>query len=297
VSSDLLLDSWHLHLRAKNLSAGTIKSYLNDANHFVTWLRTGRGKKRTIENATRTDVEGFLADGLARGLSAATVGRRYRSLLQLYRWLLREGEITSNPMDGMSAVTIPEQPPPIVDERDLRALLAACDGRRFEDRRDVALIRMLATTGIRASEIMGLEVADIDLGRQSFTVMGKGRRRRSVELLPKAAEAADRYLRMRRKHPAASSPMLWLGAKGPLGTSGLRQLLERRCAKAGLDPINPHRFRHSFAHFAKLRGMADDELMSVAGWQSPQMLQRYGASAAHVRARAAHRRAFEDGEA
>jgi site-specific recombinase XerD len=288
---DPLLDGWCVHLEAKNLSDGTVESYRNDAGHLVTWLN---GKP--LEDVTRTDLEGFLADGLKRGLSAATVARRYRSLLQFYKWMVREGEVDVSPMDGMSPIVVPEHPPPVIDDDTLRLLLAACDGPRFEDRRDTALIRLLSTTGIRASELIGLHVVDVDIRRRSFTVLGKGQRRRSVELLPKAAEALDRYMRMRRKHPNASEPMLWLGVKGPLTTSGLRQLLERRCHKAGIPPINAHRFRHTFAHQAKLRGMNDDELMSVAGWQSPQMLQRYGRSAAHVRARAAHRRAFEGGE-
>ena len=90
--------------------------------------------------------------------------------------------------------------------------------------------------------------------------------------------------------------MLWLGARGPLSTSGLRQMLERRCHQAGIDPINAHRIRQTFAHEAKVRGMNDDELMAVAGWTSPQMLHRYGRSAVAERARAAHRKAFEGGE-
>ena len=76
--------------------------------------------------------------------------------------------------------------------------------------------------------------------------------------------------------------------------SGLRQLLERRCHDAGLEPINAHRFRHTFAHRAKTRRMADDALMQVAGWRSPQMVQRYGASAAAERAREQHRKLFGD---
>lgn len=290
--TDTLLDSWALHLRAKNLSAATIDAYLSDAARLTDWL----GPTGSIDRATRRDIEGFLADGLDRGLAAATVGRRYRSLLQLYRWLLREGEIAVSPMDGMSPPAQPLQPPPVIPEADLRRLLAVCAGPRFEDRRDTAMLRILATTGIRAGELIGLEVDDIDLRRATFTVLGKGRRRRGVELLPKAAEALDRYLRLRRKHPHTASPMLWVGARGPLSTSGLRQLLERRCGQAGLPPINAHRFRHTFAHEAKVRGMNDDELMSVAGWTSPQMLHRYGRSAAAERARAAHRRAFEGGE-
>jgi integrase len=155
---------------------------------------------------------------------------------------------------------------------------------------------MLSTTGIRAGEIMGLAVVDVDLERGLFEVLGKGRRRRLVELLPKTSEAVDRYLRARRTHPAHSRPELWLDAKGPLSASGLAQMLDRRCGVAGIPAINPHRFRPTFAHRAKSLGMTDGDLMAIAGWQSPQMLQPYGASAAAERARAAHRRIFEGEE-
>jgi integrase len=71
-------------------------------------------------------------------------------------------------------------------------------------------------------------------------------------------------------------------------------MLDRRCAQAGIRHINPHLFRHTFAHEAKKRGMADEALMQIAGWRSSQMLHRYGASAAAERAREAHRKLFGD---
>jgi site-specific recombinase XerD len=285
-----------LHLRAKNRTDATIDAYLNDARHFTDWLSEKR-RSAEIESATRADVEGFLADEFKHGLAAATVGRRYRSLLQLYRWMLREGEVDVSPMDGVSPPHQPEQDVPVIPDDHLRRLLAACSGARFEDRRDAAIIRLLASTGVRAGEIMDLRLEDVDLKRATFTVLGKGLKRRTIELLPKAAEALDRYIRLRRKHSDAfSSSALWLGARGPLSTSGLRQMLERRCLAAGLEPINARRFRHTFGHQARVRGMNDAELMSVAGWTSPQMLHRYGRSAVAERGRAAHRQAFEGGE-
>jgi site-specific recombinase XerD len=285
-----LLDSWERHLLAKNRSTATVHAYLTDARTFGRWLG------HDVTNTRQADVEGFLAANAREGLAAATVARRYRSLRQLYRWLADEGEIAASPMARMSPPSVPIQPPPIIPDDELRALLYVCGGKRFEDRRDRALILMLATTGVRAGEIMGLSLDDVDLKRATFTVLGKGRRHRLVELLPVTAEAVDRYIRTRRTHPFHQSSMLWLGAKGGLSVSGLGQMLERRCTSAGIKPINPHRFRHTFAHRAKALGMSDGDLMAIAGWQSPQMLHRYGASAAAERARAAHRRIFEGEE-
>lgn len=298
-----LVDSFVRSKRAKNLSPATLDAYRVDLRQFATWAHS---KGFALATIRRRDVEAFLGDGLDHGLAAATIARRFRTLQQFYKWAAAEDEVDADPVAGMPPPHVPVQPPPVISPDHIRRLLDACatprsgpgrkaptDGRAtFENRRDAALIHILSTTGVRSSELVDLQLADVDLTNGTFTVLGKGRRARVVALMPKAADALDRYLRQRRKHPHANLPWLWLGVKGRLTNSGLRQLLERRCANAGLEPINPHRFRHTFAHEAKSRGMQDGDLMAIAGWQSPQMLHRYGASAAAERAREAHLRMF-----
>lgn len=291
-----IVDSWARHLRAKNRSQGTIDSYRADVGHFRQFLGAD------VENATARQIEDFLASDLDRGLAPATVARRYRSLQQLYRWLEIEGEIDVNPMANMDPPAVPVQPPEVLTADELKALLAACRDRAgagdngrsgpFESRRDTAMVLLLVTTGIRAAELIGLRVDDVHFNVETFRVLGKGGRERNVTLLPQPAEALDRYLRVRRKHPAHDLPNLWLGEKGPLTDSGLRQMLKRRSDAAGIRHVNPHLFRHTFAHMAKKRGMADEALMAIAGWNTTQMLQRYGASAVAERARESHRALF-----
>src|SRR5207249_10348233 len=113
------------------------------------------------------------------------------------------------------------------------------------------------------------------------TVLGKGGRRRLVGLGRKAVHALDRYLRARRAHPRHHDKALWLGTKGRMTNSGIAQALEGRGREAKLKHrLHPHSFRHTWAHMMKTANVSQEETMALAGWQPPQMMQRYAASTA-----------------
>src|SRR4051794_4680298 len=169
-----LLPDWRTHLRARNVARSTITSYTTVGQNFLDWL-IQQGMPTTASGITRDHIEAFLADLIDR-VAPATVAKHYRSLQQLFRWLVDDGEIPRSPMERMRPPAVPEQRVDILTDDELRALLDAARGNTFENRRDTAILRMLIDTGIRAGELAGLNLGDLDPEQSVAFVMGKGRR-------------------------------------------------------------------------------------------------------------------------
>ncbi|MDP9184318.1 MAG: tyrosine-type recombinase/integrase [Actinomycetota bacterium] len=285
---ETLAPSWTLSLQAERKSPATITSYSYATTQYVSFARAN-GLPTDVTAIRREHVEAFLVDVIERR-SPATAEARYRGLRGFFSWCEAEGEIPTSPMAKMKPPKIAEQPVPVPTIEDIKKLLATCAGNDFDNRRDAAIIRLFADAGLRLAELTNLQMEDVDLPNGAVGVIGEGERYRLASFGAKTAKAIDRYLRSRRAHPQAESSALWLGLRGPMTTSGVRQMIWRRSTDAELERMHPHQLRHFYAHQWLAAGGSETGLMATAGWRSRAMLGRYAASTKAERARDEHKR-------
>jgi site-specific recombinase XerD len=241
-----------------------------------------RTEKRHVE-----DWLNYLSD--ERKVKPATVAARFSALRRFFTWLEAEGEIALSPMVRMRAPAVDVIAPEVLTDDEQRRLLDACRGGNFEDRRDLAILRLMMDTGLRRGEVASMKLADVDLVKQEVHVIGKGSRPGTVFFGVKAAADIDRYRRTRARHPHAGLEDMWLAQKGPITGDGILQMLQRRAKKAGITRrLHPHMLRHSWAHSMKVQGASDEDVMTLGRWRDRNVMARYGASAALARARKTH---------
>lgn len=304
-----LISSFRLAIRAPGGAKSTLRTYTDAPTKFAWWL-VDKGIAADWAAVDKKTIQQYLIwfrevakkcgcgkrsahddEGCPKGkpYEAGYINNQYRAIQQFFKWYAEEEEILS-PTLGMRPPKLDDKVVPVIETADLARLIHECEkGKDFTSRRDAAILRLYACTGGRLAEFALIELEQISLDSLEALVMGKGRKQRIVKFDPKCARALDRYLRVRATHKYAQSPRLWLGFRGPMTESGIYQAIERRGEKVGLD-INPHQFRHTFNHRWLDAGGAEGDLMELMGWESPQMLRRYGRSARSARARRAYDR-------
>lgn len=241
------IDAFLFSLRVeKGASEHTVSSYATDLRQFVDLVDDNSGWERV----SKAELRRFLSHLNRSGYSRRTVSRKVSCLRSFFRYLVREGVLTANPV---MSIELPKQGkalPMFFYPEEMAALLASTDTGPLGVR-DRAMLELLYATGCRASELMGIDVNDIDWQQQSIRVIGKGNKERIVHFGAGAREALDIYLREARpllcKTPKVKS--LFVNYRGTaLSQRSLGRIVDKYVNKAALhDGLSPHSLRHSFA--------------------------------------------------
>lgn len=280
--------SWQLALRAQRKSPQTLRTYGEGVRQYLGWCAVN-----DVEPLTRSSLNLFTASLLDGGAAASTARSRQLGVRRFAAWLAEEGEIPADPFLGIKSPKLDETVIEPLSDDDLRAILKACVPPKgaepkvaMRHRRDEAMVRLMLETGMRAGEVVALQMDDLDLTAGLVTVRrGKGGKGRVAPFGPEAALAVDRYLRLRRGHRLADRADLWLGDRGKgFSYDALHKTLGERAKAAGIEGFHPHRLRHTAAHRWLAAGGSEGGLMAVAGWTRPDMLMRYTKAQASARA-------------
>jgi site-specific recombinase XerD len=269
----MILRAYMFHLRARNLSPATVKATEEYLRPFIAC--------HDPLTATRRDIETYLAD-MSERCKPSSVWTAWRHLKGFFTWLHSEGDISVNPMVGVTKPIVPPSEVTVLTAQQVRALLATCKGPDPETRRDHALLAIMLDTGLRLSEVARLTIDDVN-EEGTLRVFGKGRKWRTVALGTTSATALNRWIRLRTQ----TSHSLWSGRKGALTTEGIRKMVKRRGQQAGFH-LHPHMLRHTFVDNWLRNGGAEVDLARLAGWTTTRMAERYAQHRAEERALAAH---------
>ena len=270
----MILRAYIFHLRARNLSPATVKATGEYLRPFIAL--------HDPLSATRRDIETYLGD-MSERCKPSTVWTSWRHLKGFFKWLHAEGDISVDPMMGVTKPIVPPAEIAVLTSPQVRSLLATCCGKDAESRRDHALLAIMLDTGLRLSEIARLSIDDVS-EEGTLRVFGKGRKWRTVALGTTSATALSRWTRLR----SPDSTSLWSGRKGALSTEGIRKVVKRRGLQAGFH-LHPHMLRHTFVDNWLRNGGAEVDLARLAGWTTTRMAERYAQHRADERAVTAHK--------
>ncbi|WP_053238854.1 site-specific tyrosine recombinase XerD [Sandaracinus amylolyticus] len=254
--SDLLVDAYLTHLKVeRGLGAATIQAYATDLSRYARHLES---ESLDVASADGAAISGFLYALSKSELSARSQARYLSSLRGLYKWLLSEKHVARDPTELVDSPRLPRKLPVVLSKDEILALLGAPD---LDDTplgiRDAAMLHTMYAAGLRVSELVRLELGDVNLETGFVQAFGKGRKRRIVPLGTPARRRIERWKsEVRGRWAADSSRFLFVTELGtPMTRQNFFARVRHWALAAGISrPISPHKLRHSFATHLLLGG-------------------------------------------
>lgn len=288
-----LTDAWEgylIYAQARGLSELTIRSTTSTINQFLGWLDADP----LVDDISKLVIQKFLNHLEERGLSKRTRRNHHSNLAAIWTWMVDEGLVTEHTIRQVKPPKPEEVEVVPFSEQDIKLMLAslkrskpyrrprqaeASNHELPEAVRNKAIILLLLDTGIRASELCGLKISDVDLRNRRVTVFGKGAKYRMVPISAKTANALWRYQTQRDyTKPTEAFFVTYAGLR--FRTNALRLMLDRLQERSGVPNIHAHRFRHTFAITYLRNGGDVFTLQRILGHSDITMTRRYSAIAA-----------------
>jgi integrase/recombinase XerC len=271
------INSFLADLRAeRQASSHTLRSYHDDMEIFTRYLEENQkeGSDPTIVDPARLRRYSAWLNG--QGYAASTIARRLASLRSFYRYLRRQGTVTTDPTSGLRNPKQSQRLPRLLRIDDVIRLLDAIPVHTALGVRDRAMLETLYGGGLRVSELVGLNLDDIDFESDLVRVRGKGRRERLSPIGPMAIRWIHHYLPIRQPESAGEQAVFLNRYGTRLTTRSVGRLLEDHLARAGLtSAASPHTLRHSFATHLLDRGADLRSVQELLGHRNLTTTQIY----------------------
>jgi integrase/recombinase XerD len=234
----------------KGYSKNTIDAYRNDLSQFAKFLE--RQGVYDWTQVTRDNLIGFILDMKEREYSSSTVARKVAAVRAFLHFLVSENIISEDPSADLESPSVTKRLPRPISPEDIEMLLAAPDTEKgARGIRDKALLELLYATGMRVTEVVSLDVNDVNLASSTVRCLGKGEKERIIPIYPSAADALEVYLEKGRQAliKDQDEKAFFVNHRGDrLTRQGLWLIIKRYVKQIGIsDQVTPHTLRHSFA--------------------------------------------------
>ena len=285
---DQWIERYLRYLRVeRNASPHTVRNYASDLGQFRDYLAEGNPNEPKIAKVDALDVRGFIARLYEREKKKASIARKLAAVRAFFKFLAREQVIASSPAAAVSSPKLEKRLPRILSEEEMNSFLdQLCRTAQAGDRamvRDRAILELLYASGLRVSELVGLDLRSVSFDDGMVLVRGKGRKERMVPFGSKAKDALAAYLPVREKVLMESrgagpvSPALFLNARGGrLTTRSVDRLVKKYIRALGLNvKASPHSMRHAFASHLLDEGADLRAIQEMLGHESLATTQKY----------------------
>ena len=266
-------DQFLLYLQGeKNASPHTVKNYGVDLAEFI--IVTGEKTAREVDYIA---IRKFLAHLKEKGYSKSTISRKLACLRSFFKFLTRENVVANNPAVGIATPKREKKLPSFLEVQEIENILDAAAGASLSSKRDRALLETLYSSGIRVSELVGLNMEDTDVLGGVLRIRGKGKKERMVPIGRKAQEAIREYMEKRGNDYGKAGGALFLNKNSTrLTDRSVRRILIKYVRKTSLHKdVSPHTLRHSFATHLLDRGADLRSVQELLGHESLSTTQIY----------------------